>query len=281
MKFLNFSLRIMFLAAVVLASANAQTLIVVHASGQKQKSLSPGCIATIYDSSVNGDTPYIASQLPLKTEANGIRVLVNKEPSALFYVGTKENGQVNLLVPTRPEWADTLAQIELQKMINGQWQTTNWNYFSLAKSDLGLFTANGAGGGVPSGVFLNITQSNDSAYYPMVGFSSNGSPIPTVHELYPSGFTRQYAVLYLTGGMYFTNRASDVAVKIGGRSDVAEVVYIGPSQFIGVQQANIELKSGALVNNGLARGQDLVLEFAGFGVLRFRNSANVSEPVQN
>lgn len=268
--------------AVISTSASAQNMAILHGSFQKNTSLSPGAIGVLFSPQVNGDVAQPAGSVPLPIEINGYRVNFNGEPCALLFAGSRSSGQINFVVPPRPQWANLFVRVELQKRQAGELVTVDFNSVPVEQFALGLFSANANGQGVPAGTFLNIFPSGAQQYLSMVAYSPSGVGVPSVHEIYPAGFTDQYAVLYTTGGAYVPANWLP-QVKIGGRTDVAEAVYFGPSGFIGVQQLNVRLNSRALADRGLAQGQTVTLEIVGGGIgeLRFRNSSNVYDPGQN
>jgi uncharacterized protein (TIGR03437 family) len=94
------TIRFLLCASTLLFALNAQTPIAVvnGASFQARFPIAPGSLASIFPlgATLSGVGEAQAQSLPLPTELNGVRVLVNEMPAPLVFVSA---GQINFQVP--------------------------------------------------------------------------------------------------------------------------------------------------------------------------------------
>ncbi len=247
----------------------AQTnMVAVNGSFQYRagKGISPGTIVVLYSKFLRNKAAVGATSVPLPIELGdtGTRVTVEDLPVGLFYVGDASNGQVNVFFPPRTEWAGKSVEVKLwQKNTAGALEAVDSTFVAVEKFTPGVVTANSAGSGVPTGLFLNIFLTGAQVYAGMAVYMPNGTAVPAIFDLYGNGNIKQYAVVTLTGGMFLPeNGLQGLKVKIAGRANLAKLVFLGSFGFIGAQQGNIDLNGPAIINEGLAQKQllDCTLE---------------------
>jgi uncharacterized protein (TIGR03437 family) len=184
--------------------------------------------------------PVSATTIPLPTELDGTRVLVNGVAASLFFVSP---GQINYLVPagTAPGNATVIVRRGTTDVAQGT--------VIIEPVAPALFTGNASGRGVAAAVLLRVKANGEQTFEPVAQLNAATNTIEAVPiDLGPAD-DQVFLIIYGSG---FRRRSSLSAVTttIGGEN--AEVLFAGASpDFVGLDQANIRLPR-SLVERGTA-----------------------------
>jgi len=180
--------------------------------------VAPGSIVTLFASAGQSLTSITAPALgiPLPKNIGGTQVLVNGNPTDLFYVSP---AQINFLLP---DWAVGTSNVTI---IGSNGERTEGDI--LTAPNPGIFTAKSSGSGAPAAL---VTA--DARNYQNVADSS-GNPVPISVG---SSAQPNYLVLFGTG----LRTPGPVIVRIEGRD--CAVIWSGPHpSYAGVDQVNVRL----------------------------------------
>ena len=180
--------------------------------------VAPGSIATIFANpgQVLTTTTAPALGLPLPTDISGTRVLLNGNPTGLFYVSPT---QINFLLPDN-------AVGTINVSITGS-SGEKTDGAILTAPNPAIFTVNSTG----SGVAAAVVTPDGRNYQSVSDASGNAIPISVGSSSQPN-----FLILFGTG----LRTQGPVQVRIGGRDCV--VTYSGPhSQLAGVDQLNVRM----------------------------------------
>ena len=205
----------------------------VSAASFSGAELAPDSIATAFGSNLATETQLAAGQLT--EELGGTRVIVRdslgqQRAAKLFYVSF---GQVNFLIPKDTAVGD--AEVTILNS-NGAASTGALKIAAVAPA---LFTANGSGSGLASGLALRIRANGERVYEALVRFDPvTNQPVAVPIDL-SNPADQAFLVLFGTG-IKGNRGLSGVTAKIGGID--APVLYAGAQgDLAGFDQVNISL----------------------------------------
>ena len=199
--------------------------------------LAPGLITALYSTGQPGQfgaTSASASTIPLPKQLNGIQVLVNNTPAALFYAGTD---QINFEVPSSAPQSGT-ADIQVVEVATGRvLGDTTVAMYSVSP---GVFTQ------TSTGIGTGVIQNQDGT----LNTSSNPAAAGSI------------VTIYMTGQGYISGMPADgdipnaalstpytPSVYVGGANLVppGNVKYSGLAPtLVGVWQLNVQIPQDAI-----------------------------------
>ena len=194
--------------------------------------LTPDAIVAAYGVNMTPNTVDHTPNQPLPTQLDGTEVKV-KDASGedrnalLFFVSP---GQINYIVPTAT--SNGLATVTVRRSGNDIAQGT----VNIESVSPGIFSQNSNGQGVAAAYILRVKADNSqSLEFPFE--LSNGTFVPKPINMGPAT-DKIFLVLFGTG---FRRRSqlSNTTCTVGGTD--LPVLYAGPSDFVGLDQANVEL----------------------------------------
>jgi uncharacterized protein (TIGR03437 family) len=181
----------------------------------------------------------VASKLPLPTTLGGVSVLIDGQPTGLFFVSPN---QINYIVP------DGMLPGSAQVTVLRDGNVVAQGTLDLDVAAPSVFTANASGQGVPAGLLLRVKATGEQVYESLAKFE-NGSFVPVA--ITRAAGERLFLILFATGmntvensdGNTANGVAENVVVSIGGLN--APVAFAGAAPgFAGLSQCNIEIPAG-------------------------------------
>jgi uncharacterized protein (TIGR03437 family) len=209
------------------------------AASYAHTSFAPNSIVSLFGKELT-DGDYLAGSLPLpqffgRTEINVQDRTANRR--AALFAATPD--QINFLIP--PETAEGYALISVTTHLG----TRYYEYVNIAKTALGLFSANADGKGIAAAVALRI-NGNRQTYEPVARYDNALKQF--VAAPVDLGADNEQVVLLLFGtGVRGRAALGNVSAKIGGID--APVLYAGEQGAPGLDQINVLLPR-ALVGRG-------------------------------
>lgn len=194
--------------------------------------LTPDTIVAAYGVNLTPNTVSNTPFQPLPTQLDGTEVKVKDANSVdrnalLFFVSP---GQINYIVPT--DTSNGLATVTVRRSGNDIAQGT----VNIERVSPGIFSQNSNGQGVAAAYILRVkTDNSQSLEYPFE--LSNGTFVPKPINMGPAT-DRIFLVLFGTG-FRLRSQLSNTTCTVGGTD--LPVLYAGPSDFVGLDQANVEL----------------------------------------
>jgi uncharacterized protein (TIGR03437 family) len=199
----------------------------------------------------------VATVLPLPTNLAGTTVTVRdvngqQFQAQLFFVAA---GQVNYVMPRAATGQATVT------ITSGNGQISRGTV-TVRPTAPGLFTADASGTGLPAAVALRVRANGAQVFEPVARFDAGANRIVAVPIDFGATDDQLFLILYGTGMRFRSNAAA----TIGGLS--SEVLFVGASSFVGVDQANLRLS-----RNLAGRGEvELALTVDGVTANRVRVS---------
>ncbi len=175
--------------------------------------LAPGVITALYSTGATGQfgtTSASATSIPLPFELNGVKVLVNNTPAALFYAGTD---QINFQVPGSAPQSGT-ADLQVIETASGRVLGDTTIVMSTVSPGIFTQTATGIGDGIIANQDGTLNTSKNPA---------NAGSVVTI---------------YMTGQGYISGMPADGDVSHSALpTAVNPLVYVGGENF--VPEANV------------------------------------------
>ncbi|MBK6797894.1 MAG: hypothetical protein IPG76_14260 [Acidobacteria bacterium] len=194
--------------------------------------LTPDTIVAAYGVNLTPNTASNTPNQPLPTQLDGTEVKVKDANSVdrnapLFFVSP---GQINYIVPT--DTSNGLATVTVRRSGNDIAQGT----VNIERVSPGIFSQNSNGQGVAAAYLIRVKADNSQS----LEFVFDPAIIPFVPKPINMGPATDRIFLVLFGtGFRLRSQLSNTTCTVGGID--LPVLYAGPSDFVGLDQANVEL----------------------------------------